>query len=63
VRRPQGALSRRSISVSCNAASDTGNYVYRLSGQRKGTRTLISGRYSTFYEYRNGDWFIVRQQG
>jgi uncharacterized protein (TIGR02246 family) len=62
-RRPQGTLSKRTISVSCNAASDTGIYVYRLTGRRKGTRTLISGRYSTFYEYRNGDWLIVRHQG
>ena len=28
-RHPQGTLSRRSITVSCNAASDTGTYVYR----------------------------------
>lgn len=62
-RRPQGALSMRSISVSCNAASDTGAYVYRLTGRRKGTRMLITGRYSTFYEYRDGDWLIVRHQG
>jgi uncharacterized protein (TIGR02246 family) len=59
-RHPQGTLSRRSITVGCNAASDTGTYVYRLTGKRKGTRMLLAGRYSTFYEYRNGDWLIVR---
>jgi hypothetical protein len=59
-RHPQGTLSTRSITVSCNAASDNGTYVYRLTGKRKGTRMLLAGRYSTFYEYRNGDWLIVR---
>jgi uncharacterized protein (TIGR02246 family) len=59
-RHPQGTLSSRSISVRCNAASDTGTYVYRLTGKRKGTRMLLAGRYSTFYEYRDGDWLIVR---
>jgi hypothetical protein len=53
----------RSINVSCNAASDTGRYVYRLTGKRKGTRMVITGRYSTFYEYRDGDWLIIRHHG
>ena len=62
-RHPQGTLTMRSISVSCNAASDTGTYTYRLTGKRKGTRMVLTGRYSTFYEHRNGDWLIVRHQG
>jgi uncharacterized protein (TIGR02246 family) len=62
-RHPQGSQTMRSIAVSCNAASDTGTYVYRLTGRRKGTRMLIIGRYSTFYEYRGGDWLIVRHHG
>jgi hypothetical protein len=62
-RRPQGTLSARTISVSCNAASDTGSYAYRLTGRRKGTRMVVTGRYSTFYELRDGDWLIVRHQG
>jgi hypothetical protein len=52
--------SGKSIAASCNAASDTGTYAYRLTGNRKGTRTVATGRYSTFYEYRDGDWVIVR---
>jgi uncharacterized protein (TIGR02246 family) len=60
-RHAQGTLSMRSISVSCNAASDTGAYAFRLTGKRKGTRTVVTGRYSTFYQYRDGDWLIVRQ--
>lgn len=60
-RHAQGTLSMRSISLSCNAASDTGTYAYRLTGKRKGTRTVFTGRYSTFYQYHDGDWLIVRQ--
>jgi uncharacterized protein (TIGR02246 family) len=59
-RHAQGTLTMRSIAASCNAASDTGTYAYRLTGNRKGTRTVVTGRYSTFYEYRDGDWVIVR---
>jgi uncharacterized protein (TIGR02246 family) len=60
-RHAQGTLSTRSITISCNAASDTGTYAYRLTGKRKGTRTVDTGHYSTFYQYRDGDWLIVRQ--
>jgi uncharacterized protein (TIGR02246 family) len=58
-RHPQGSVTMRSIMINCNTASDIGTYVYRVTGQRKGTRMLIGGRYSTVYEYRNGDWLIV----
>jgi uncharacterized protein (TIGR02246 family) len=60
-RHAQGTLSMRSITISCNAASDTGTYAYRLTGKRKGTRAVFTGRYSTFYQYHDGDWLIVRQ--
>jgi hypothetical protein len=60
-RHPQGSVTMRSIMFGCNTASDVGTYVYRVTGQRKGTRMLIGGRYSRVYEYRNGDWLIVQQ--
>jgi uncharacterized protein (TIGR02246 family) len=60
-RHPQGAINMRSIMVGCNVASDIGTYLYRLTGQRKGTREAIGGRYSTVYEYREGKWLIVQQ--
>jgi uncharacterized protein (TIGR02246 family) len=58
-RHPQGSITMRSIMIGGNNASDIGTYVYRVTGQRKGTRMLIGGRYSTYYEYRNGDWLIA----
>ena len=60
-RHPQGQVNMRSIMVGCNLASDIGTYTYRLTGQRKGTRVAIGGRYSTLYEYRDGPWLIVQQ--
>ncbi len=51
----------RSIMLGCNTASEMGTYTYRLTGRRKGTREAIIGRYSTFYEFRHGQWLIVQQ--
>ena len=59
-RHPQGQINMRSIMAGCNAASDIGTYVYRLTGRRKGTRVAIVGRYSTQYTYRDGQWLIAR---
>ena len=60
-RHPQGQINMRSIMVGCNVASDIGTYTYRLTGQRKGTRVAIGGRYSTGYEFRDGRWVIAHQ--
>ena len=60
-RHPQGAINMRSIMLGCNVASDIGTYTYRLTGRRKGTREAIVGRYSTLYEFRDGQWLIAQQ--
>jgi uncharacterized protein (TIGR02246 family) len=60
-RHPQGVINMRSIMVGCNVASDIGTYTYRLTGRRKGTREVIGGRFSTLYEFRDGQWLIVQQ--
>lgn len=62
LRHPQAAVTRRIIKIDCGTAVDAGTYVYRVTGRRKGTRMLIGGLYTLQYEYRNGDWFIVRHQ-
>jgi len=61
-RHPLAAVTERTIRVDCGTAVDTGMFVYRVTGRRKGTRMLIGGRYTLQYEYRNGDWLIVRHQ-
>jgi uncharacterized protein (TIGR02246 family) len=60
-RHPQGLINMRSIMVGCNMASDIGTYTYRLTGRRKGTREAIVGRYTTLYEFRDGQWLIAQQ--
>jgi uncharacterized protein (TIGR02246 family) len=59
---PQAVVTRRAIGIDCGTAVDAGAYVVRVTGRRKGTRMLIGGFYTLQYEYRNGDWFIVRHQ-
>jgi uncharacterized protein (TIGR02246 family) len=61
-RHPQGSVTQRTIRIDCATAVDAGAYVLRVTGRRKGTRMLIGGRYLLQYEYRNGDWLIVRHQ-
>jgi hypothetical protein len=56
---PQASVIARSVDVDCATAVDNGAYVYRVTGRRKGTRMLISGRYAIRYEVRDGDWHIV----
>ena len=59
---PRGAVTERTIRVDCGMAVDTGAFVYRVTGRRKGTRMLIGGRYTLQYAFRDGDWLIVRHQ-
>jgi uncharacterized protein (TIGR02246 family) len=61
-RHPQGWVTQRTIRIDCATAVDTGAYVLRVTGRRKGTRMLIGGLYTLQYEHRNGDWLIVRHQ-
>ena len=60
-RHPQRSINMRSIMVGCNVASDIGMYTFRLTGRRKGTREAVVGRYSTLYEFRDGQWLIAQQ--
>jgi uncharacterized protein (TIGR02246 family) len=61
-RHPRGAVTERVISIDCGTAADTGMFVYRVTGRRKGTRMLIGGSYALEYAYRDGDWLIVRHK-
>jgi uncharacterized protein (TIGR02246 family) len=56
---PQASVTTRAIDTDCATAVDSGTYVYRVTGRRKGTRMLISGRYAIRYEFRKGDWHII----
>jgi len=59
---PQTTVTKRVVNIDCASAADDGVFVYRVTGQRKGTRWLIGGRYNLRYEYRNGEWLIVHHR-
>jgi uncharacterized protein (TIGR02246 family) len=56
---PQAAVTTRVVDTDCATAVDSGAFVFRVTGRRKGTRMLISGRYAIRYEFRDGDWHII----
>ena len=58
-KHPQATVTQRSIVIGCDSATDTGAYVFRVTGERKGTRMLVGGRYRADYERRGGRWLIV----
>jgi uncharacterized protein (TIGR02246 family) len=56
-KKPQGNIDFRIIKIGCNSASDTGLYTFTLHAT-KGKATKVSARYSSVYEYLNGQWLI-----
>ena len=60
-RHPNVSITPSTLTSGCNSAVVSGPVVYRLKGERKGTRTLLGGRYTTEFALQNGTWQIVRQ--
>ncbi len=59
-RHPKPVVLSRNITPGCNSAMITGFVLYRVTGERKGTRDLLGGRYVTEFTLQNGAWRIVR---
>jgi uncharacterized protein (TIGR02246 family) len=59
-KHPMTSIRPSSLTSDCGAATVGGPVVYRLSGERKGTRTLLGGTYSIEYALRGDRWMIVR---
>lgn len=59
-KRPMISIKPSSLASDCGVATVSGPVVYRLSGERKGTRTLLGGIYSMEYALRGDRWWIVR---
>lgn len=59
-KRPVISIKPSSLTSDCGVATVSGPVVYRLSGERKGTRTLLGGNYSIEYAQRGDRWWIVR---
>jgi uncharacterized protein (TIGR02246 family) len=59
-RHPKPVVISRQVTPGCNSAIITGFILYRITGERKGTRELLGGRYMTEFSMQNGAWRIVR---
>ncbi len=60
-RHPKPVVISRKIVPGCNSAVITGFVLYRVTGERKGTRDLLGGLYETALVMEKGEWHIARQ--
>ncbi|MET0430875.1 MAG: DUF4440 domain-containing protein [Hyphomicrobium sp.] len=60
VRRATMSIRPSSLHADCGTASIAGPVVYRITGERKGTRLLLGGRYQADFAVIGGEWKIVR---
>jgi hypothetical protein len=60
-RHPEALIKSTTMVPGCNSAVVNGTVLYRVTGARKGTRTLLGGSYTMELELRNASWQIVRQ--
>ncbi len=58
-RHPRAARVDREVRTGCELVTDAGTVTFRVTGNRKGTRMLIGGRFSATYAMRDGAWRIV----
>jgi hypothetical protein len=59
-RHPTVSIKPSSLTSGCGTAAVSGPVFYRLAGERKGTRTLLGGRYTTEFGLLDGSWRIMR---
>ncbi|MBS0239595.1 MAG: nuclear transport factor 2 family protein [Proteobacteria bacterium] len=60
VKRPTVSIRPSSLTADCGTAVVSGPVVYRLTGERKGTRAVLGGTYTAEYALKDGKWWIVR---
>lgn len=60
-RHPRAKFISSNITASCNSAKINGIVFYRVTGERKGTRKLLGGRYEIEFAFQNNIWVIVNQ--
>jgi hypothetical protein len=59
-KHPGLSMKPSSLRADCGRVTVSGPVIYRVTGERKGTRTLLGGRYTTEFELEGGKWLIVR---
>ncbi|MBS0250866.1 MAG: nuclear transport factor 2 family protein [Proteobacteria bacterium] len=57
---PRLSIRPASLVAGCASATISGPVVYRVTGERKGTRTLLGGRYEAEFKQVGGKWEIIR---
>lgn len=60
-RHPQPRFISNTIAVDCNSATVQGVVLYRITGERKGTRMLLGGRYKVEFAFQKNFWQITKQ--
>jgi uncharacterized protein (TIGR02246 family) len=58
--RPSLSIRPSSLAADCGKAIVSGPVVYRVTGERKGTRMLLGGRYTAEFKQVGDSWQIVR---
>ncbi len=59
-RHPRLSIRPASLATGCGTATVGGPVVYRITGERKGTRELLGGRYETEFQQVGDRWVIIR---
>lgn len=59
-RHPNVSIRPSSLEADCGTATVSGTVIYRITGERKGTRMLLGGRYKTEFHQVGDTWRIVR---
>jgi uncharacterized protein (TIGR02246 family) len=59
-RHPRLSLRPAILDAGCRTATVSGPVVYRITGERKGTRELLGGRYDTEFRKVGEKWQIIR---
>ncbi len=59
-RHPKLSIRPSTLASDCGTATISGPVVYRVTGERKGTRMLLGGHYTAVFGLRGGAWQIIR---
>lgn len=59
-RRPSVRAAMSDVTVGCNQATASGTVLLHISGKRKGTRNLLTGRFEIVAGFQDGRWQLSR---
>ena len=59
-RHPRLSIRPALLTAGCGTATVSGPVIYRITGERKGTRVLLGGQYETVFQQAGDRWEIAR---